>query len=935
VDTYLEIYDDNGNQLIGQNVPNGYEAFTDSVFQPGEYWVRVSSRGNSRGEYYLSLEKCGEICCYDALLEQNQVNDINPSTGRFNFAADVPDDEFYIGRNLTVPGHLSFGLDGQEGFPGGNVIGGTEDFKATVCNNKFIAAQNGGLVEVGNDVDVDLHFSDGTALIIDNGGEVRIHGGSKIVIEEGAKLVINGYDALLNLTNQSSRIIIKGKLEVNANCRFAAYGPGTIEFDQSTWVNGQLALGTFYDFHPSSEIYFFGTNGNRPRLELKQPVYFKDGDGDAPQGFQMVNTDILLHSGAFLYTFSPSLISHCVFDEALANQFPTHGGMRIYGNAGFNKIQNCTFKNGGLGVLAHWLGNHDPLRILDNTFDNVETSLKLESGRFDVQRNTFLNNGGGISTLGLQGFSKFNHNNFDGNVLDLFASNQTTVEVYGNEFKNVNYGAAVYLDQTNANFGCNNFISNNLGININYGYAYLDNESYNYFYDNWRAIAFGLEEQAWQHGLYLNEGYNQFLLGPNGSTNLHVYGSFLFNGSFAGSLPQSNYVTNANGTAMAADFNEFELRQVPCPPNVQCPSSGYIYEMPVSMQVYTPSPGGFIHGYVELDVPNNLQNISSTCSNANPSEHDHPTLNFVSGLQSPSSGGLVGTTGSNPQDLVIEGIENLSYGDVANNDPNALDMFQTILTSQISNPDNNTSILLEHSYGLMLTALENCFYYDFFQYEGGDTTAVIHNEVQAVQQIIDTALSNLNPQDSGYYRDRFYFNLNKVMSYRNGGFYDAALNHLEFRNNWVLGNEQTQRANYWNCICEAEAGYFSEELSADEYTSAREYCELTYAGYNYKRGVQAENPGGYIFAENASANILNLYPQPVINNLNLEFSEALVGKEKLEIIEMSGKRVSQRQVQLAGKVLSLDCSKLEPGMYIIKLTHEAGTTSSRLIKKGE
>jgi len=532
----------------------------------------------------------------------------------------------------------------------------------------------------------------------------------------------------------------------------------------------------------------------------------------------------------------------------------------------------------------------------------------------------------------LQGYSDFSYNTFQHTPLKLYASNQTSVGITGNDFLGVgNVVEGLILNQVSAELQCNRFKNLAMGILLKEGTAYLNEDAYNHFYGNTVAVNFDPLLDATLSGLYLDQGRNEFLLGPGNPINKrHIIGAFkadLQSGTYSNALPQSDYQIDPNTgkEEMMADNNRFEL--IPCGITAPCPV------MPVDMEVTQPTlpHGSTSLGSVRLHVPNNLGSVNSPCSNVNPNSGVRPVYAFIQSVNAPNDGGLIGGTGNSVKPTLLSAINDLSYQEQVNDDPAALNTFQTIVNGPISNPDASTPLLLSHSKELMLLALENSFTRNFFPFEGENPEAEVHPEVTEVLNLLDNLLGQLNSNDPHYAQKHFTLHLDKVMSLRNGGYYTPALNLLSQSGTWTHNYTQQQRAGYWSCVCQAESDYFSGSLPVEEFGQVLQQCKTQFAGYTYKRNTDAsEEPGeGYVVEDQAPR--LKVYPQPVEEVLHLRFSAGLEQEIVLELSSLEGKLLRQETRPIAGDELAYDTEDLSPGLYILWVNTGADTFRRKIL----
>lgn len=114
--------------------------------------------------------------------------------------------------------------------------------------------------------------------------------------------------------------------------------------------------------------------------------------------------------------------------------------------------------------------------------------------------------------------------------------------------------------------------------------------------------------------------------------------------------------------------------------------------------------------------------------------------------------------------------------------------------------------------------------------------------------------------------------------------------------------------------------------------------------YAYGRQVAiAHKTYGYLKKEGALSDTANAgmqletYPNPVKDMVNLEYNLVKEGEVNVELYDPMGKLVKviqNNKNQLEGRhTNTIDASALNAGMYIIKITTEEGTETSRILKQ--
>ena len=248
VDTRISLLDESGTLLISNDNKGTGEIYSEiSAYElsEGDYWIQVESVGNTAGEYYLTLERCGEDCCFQELL--GSATEINQTTGSFNLGVRQPGVEEFIGNSLNVHASTLFFNDSSPlGFGGsGNPIAPSH-LDAKICNNAEIVIDDLGQMIVGDNASnqtADVTFSNNTKLVLEEYGIIIIQEGSQLIIEDGAELRLNG--GLLRIQDGGEVIIKDGgkliyeagtQIELNGNDAVLALGGLTRIGDNATFT---------------------------------------------------------------------------------------------------------------------------------------------------------------------------------------------------------------------------------------------------------------------------------------------------------------------------------------------------------------------------------------------------------------------------------------------------------------------------------------------------------------------------------------------------------------------------------------------------------------------------------------------------------------------------------------------------------------------------
>src|SRR5690606_23964347 len=98
-------------------------------------------------------------------------------------------------------------------------------------------------------------------------------------------------------------------------------------------------------------------------------------------------------------------------------------------------------------------------------------------------------------------------------------------------------------------------------------------------------------------------------------------------------------------------------------------------------------------------------------------------------------------------------------------------------------------------------------------------------------------------------------------------------------------------------------------------------------------GGQMPETDGLASIEDKILSELKVYPNPVDSYLNIDGDlEALVNA-KVQICDLSGKRIQEADLNFNSNNAGIDVSALNPGVYILKISKETATQSYKFVKK--
>ena len=122
------------------------------------------------------------------------------------------------------------------------------------------------------------------------------------------------------------------------------------------------------------------------------------------------------------------------------------------------------------------------------------------------------------------------------------------------------------------------------------------------------------------------------------------------------------------------------------------------------------------------------------------------------------------------------------------------------------------------------------------------------------------------------------------------------------------------------------------EVTAKGNTTRREnysFTDKNPAATNYYRLKMVDRDGSYEYSKIVSANngksaVINLFPNPVQERLNLNIESQDINEANIQVINMNGQvvLVSKNTIGRSNTPISIDVNELQSGIYFIKITDE-------------
>lgn len=776
-------------------------------------------------------------------------------------------------------------------------------------NQAYLYIREGGVLNVNQGGSITIN--QGCKIVVATGGTLNLNGAinvneGNIIIEEGGDLIID-VNAQINLQQSNTELLIQGKLTVEDNVTLTNNGLGKMIFDQQVLQpNGVLAFGDYMDIGVNATIDLNGTSGTPPYtqelIEIRKPLYLIDGNNNTFREVEMNYGLVKISGGALLYIYGEATFHHVTFTNAGLGR---HDGVRLWNGTGDGILFNgCTFNMGKFGILADWIGGGPALQINNCTFDDNLVGLRLNGGNINLISTEFNDNklgfiGNALSGVSTIGASRFIAGNTGEEGIVVTTQNGAIINISNTEVKNFvnSNGMGMNLHGVEVNLTCSDIINNDVGIDIWDGVLYINNQAGNRFINNTIGIQYSGE--SIETGIYLFEGENTFSLGTNGSWYIQ---GVTQNGGLL-----SSYF---NATTVDADLNEM--------PTVYSSSTGAVIPVRFGIDWNTNALG--------INIPNNYQN-NTTCGNPQV-EQGHPFLVPIN-LATGDGGDYAGGTFKN---ALVVAVEDITFSEEELDDFGALSSLLNLLEANITNQDASYLELRRMAIGAAMSALENCVQFESIPHaEGG----AVHPDVARFIDVLESELDSLDPADSLDHSNIFRYTLNQTQVYRVAGNFSQAQTLFSNLSTWTFSNRQANRAQYWDCVCDAENDFYLGLIGVEDFVLIKDQCDNTYQGFNYKTQMVSDTYEAPGIPVNLMNRIISVFPKPVTEVLTIQIDQGYTGKVEYVVRNSAGAEVQSGIMNWTGTSREeLSVRDLSPGVYFINFMFgQEESQSFRILKK--
>lgn len=784
----------------------------------------------------------------------------------------------------------------------------------SACASANLTIGDGGTVVVGESSvgnTAIFHIQPGSSLTIESGGSIRIEGESQFVIEDGGELIIHP-NANIDLEGLLSKMTIKGKLHILNNATFSFTGKGHIVLNQQlgkfdangNWFNDYDA---YWEFGTDAKIDLSGANNSDLILVVAKNNHIRTSNGTKPAEVKISTGLVQIDRNQQLHIGSDLIMSHVRVECSKSGQ--THQGIRHWNTN--SKITNCEFSDGnsqGALALNNIGGNKSALVEYSDFTDNV-LGLQVTGEGADILDCHFEDNTTGAVLNYVSRSSQIKASDFKNNDLGLRVTGQTgfSLKMLDNLISNNSTYGVELISVESSVFQTNRILSNYIGVRAFGSVVDMSQEAYNCIEDNQVGIQL-MAEEGYKGGVYLLNGLNRFDLGT------HSNGKYI-TGAFCPDKPKSIY----NGSFIDASNNQI--------PFIQRPNA--LPLMPVSIMhksncfngTYTAIP-------LHFDPGTQLTSITGACGVGGSNQlddfmYEERELNLLGGGRIIFGGPFA--SGSPLRDAILSGAQNISRSsEDVRNDALALDYLQAVLSQGVQSWTSEEERMFELAYSLAKRAFANLHQYD--ENYTGITNPSEDDRLSFLTTYINSELYDLvQAGNAGTYAE-FLWNLDYAQLHRAGNYYNEAITHLNTASNWSNGLE-LDRANFWKCICEAERDLVYGVIDEEDFEIQTENCVALNPNAAFKTSGSSDDMDEYegYAADLSDGLVTTLYPNPTDGTIQIELSAPVAGKFYIRVSDLTGRTVKELEFFNPPMTLSIDISKLAPGIYVVTYTDEKET----------
>jgi len=763
------------------------------------------------------------------------------------------------------------------------------------CDTTVVKIKDGGQFTIG-DINNgvinkgEVSFCRNSQLEIFNNGQLIIKDSSRLVIEEGATLVIH-QGAYILLDGPNAILEIKGKIVIDDNSTLEPHGVGFIRFAAKM---DNTNYNDFWDIgHNSSLILANSPTSITKKAEIKESVFMPDSLN------QYYNYAIIeLDSMKAIYSYGSIQAQNAVFTALDSNKF--YRSVSVFGQPN-TRFGSCRFEYGNMGLYAAMGSGGNTIMLDTCTFTNNYIGL------YTMDQYISLNNcianynlDYGWVAAAMQGNctatqSQFNNNGYSGIK---FYSQFGVILNLRNSYLNDNFQNGVEIEWGTLQANCSEFMRNGqAGI-----YAKEKSEinlsgiSKNAIRHNVTGILFNMAKS-----IRLENGYNNF-----SGNQYYLIGEM---------MPDIYYTPNTSPYGIDIDNNLM-------------PATFYqgANSLPVNLYFYDPQHTAAyqmpMNGWTQ-----SINSLQCICISSNTAAN-YDIYKVFEGLTTVS----VIDIPLFPNTYLIDALKGaamqMSYGDAyIGNDTLAIAMFKAIFDTIPPNINEDEQWSIDHSLGLMITALTNAIERDLIDPNRAMDGMPVDEYVAMIGEEIQRRLNDVDYANQYAAEQEAYYHLLIAQMYRAAEHYDYALSILQ-NDNYFFNTTLSNQVDYWNCICNAENQLLKGNIERSQYELQIDSChEMSTA----RKAMFMPIFGATQVTQNTKENqILGVYPNPAEQLIAVEFS-LTVKEVRVELSDLSGHLIWQTSKIVNGKQLRLELPKVSKGTYMLTTTTENQVFNNKII----
>jgi hypothetical protein len=774
-----------------------------------------------------------------------------------------------------------------------------------VCNNSTFEIKNAGKVIVGNSTNPEssIIVRSGSTLHIENNGRLTINDNCKVIIEKGATLLYDA-GAIIQLLGNNAVLEIQGDLVLGNNAIFKFTYPnspsGYVKFSKPDYSQAPYNQIRVVSAGQSASIELRGLNKNDKIVEVNQDLLqvalsngihtFKIEHGTVD--FTFTNGMSYISSDAAVRFFNSSF-------KGLPNN---PNGTNSYSNVAVWGQQNCQISNcefdPKVGLIGNLFAYGNPLSVTNSRawggirtqgkgilFNTVTTpTFTAELANFNsTANNSLFNDGEGVKIISSP--IEFNFNNCKSNN-----NNFTGYEIGGPTLLKVKCG------QVKENQITGFYISNGGSLSMNV----TDNGGYVDARDN--GINTIQLDNA--HSIDIENGYNDLRpydfysvnttqINSPQCTNFANCGYAIIEGTLQ-QLPTNPISANNNRWQASTNNTTFPLQASYGDDKYTRVTSTYTTNGSNKIHFVANSQSPIVAcNYWDISCPTCPKSYLEICPNC----HVINTDDFTN------------TKTNDAVKTAIAKLETATTDSTATKE--SIDMLYQVLQYPLPVSNNGDKYVQNIAEKKILVALANGIEKGEIKVSPNELSA----EVSKVLQIADAKFAKAQAENN--YVHSLHAVYEKTLIYYSAEHRGEALATI----NQFLPNIQAKDLNYANrliCMITNELQYLNNEISQFEYLKQSVECTPLEKREGTRRTIIPSSENNE--EEPMLQNSISLYPNPAQDKLYIEFSEQIGSDAKIEMYDVTGKKVYEMQLKANNQKTEISNLNLSNGIYFYRIS---------------